>query len=158
MLKNVKTEFLTCFKIYQDINLITLRCVPYQYLLFSSTQRNDHESISPASPVLFLLALRWVGERLELAVQASAQLAEVDEQRSVLELGAKYPQDQLLEKAITKTHIQCFLSCVEREAGLLTASAAFQGDIFKVVSGQCTGFVSTPNTSIPNGSQIFLGF
>ena len=39
-----------------------------------------------------------------MAVQSSAQLAEVDEQKSVLELGVKYPQDQLLKTAVTKTH------------------------------------------------------
>ena len=50
-------------------------------------------------------ALQGVGERLELAVQVSAQLAEVDEQKSVLELEVKYPWDQLLETAVTKAHI-----------------------------------------------------
>lgn len=57
-----------------------------------------------------MLALQGVGGKLELVVQASAQLAEVDERKSVLELGAKYPRDQLLERAVTKTNIQCCLS------------------------------------------------
>lgn len=59
---------------------------------------------APALPELFLLALQGVGERLELAVQASAQLAEVDEQKSLLELEAKCPRDLLLETAVTKAH------------------------------------------------------
>lgn len=41
--------------------------------------------------------------RLEWVAQPSALLAEVDEQKPVLELGVKYPQDQLWKIAVTKT-------------------------------------------------------
>ena len=63
--------------------------------------------------------------RLEWVAQPPALLAEVDEQKSVLELGVKYPQDQLWKTAVTIT--QAVLHKLRGEGGRPADSQAVLG-------------------------------
>lgn len=74
----------------------------HYYCFIICPQATGQEN-SRHSPVLVLLALQGAGERLEEAVWASGQLAEVDAQNSVLELEAKSPWAQLPRRAVVKT-------------------------------------------------------
>lgn len=88
-------------------------------LLPSSAMQASHQG-APALPELSLLALRGLGQSLGSAVQAPAQQAEVDEQKSVLELGEKDPRDQLLETAVTETHTHTVLFKLSGKGGRST--------------------------------------
>lgn len=86
----------------QNFSLVPNQSINVHYCFITCPRVTDQEN-SPRVPVLVLLALQGAGERLELAVWASGQLAEVDVQKSVLELEAKSPRDQLPRRAAVNT-------------------------------------------------------
>lgn len=86
----------------QNYSLIPNQSINMHYCFIVCPWALGQEN-SPHLPVLVLLALQEAGERLERAVWASGQLAEVEAQKSVLELEAKSPWDQLLRRAAVNT-------------------------------------------------------
>jgi hypothetical protein len=108
MLKNLCDPYKALLLVPVTLSRQNFSLVPNQsinghdYCSIICPQASGQEN-SPHLPVLVLLALQGAGERLELAVWASGQLAEVDEQKSVLELEAKSPWAQLPRRAAGKT-------------------------------------------------------
>ena len=156
--KTVRREFLTCFKVYQDIILSAQGGVPRQPPPSSPPRRLTTEESSPAVPELPSLAPQWVAGRLEWVAQPPALLAEVDEQKSVLELGVKYPQDQLWKTAVTIT--QAVLHKLRGEGGRPADSQAVLGGAAFSKQFLCSELAHLCNLSTPlsHGSQICLCF